>query len=231
MRKRSAVIMTILIAEDDPLLCCCLADLLAREEGFEVAGSIAVGPDTLEAAARLRPDVILLDLPLPDLSALDILEQLSSRPYAPPILVLSGDDQEPAQLDIARSGARGFLSKEQAIITLSPAIRAVARGELWYSPRICDLIFREFCILTRHERERQRPAGQLTDREREVLVRLARGLTNNQIAAELFMSVHTVKLHVQHIFRKLNLPNRTEAAVFAVREGLLDLPSERLSLS
>jgi DNA-binding NarL/FixJ family response regulator len=218
--------MTILIAEDDPLLRHFLADLLAREDGFEVAGSISLGPDLLDAVARLRPEVLLLDLGLPAPTGLESLEQLSSRADAPAVLVLSSDDQEQTQLEIARAGARGFLSKDQAVTALPPAIRAVAHGELWYSPRLCDLIFREYRVLMRREREERRPAGQLTDREREVLVRLARGLTNNQIAADLFMSVHTVKLHVQHIFRKLNLPNRTEAAVFAVREGLLDLPAD-----
>ncbi len=219
--------MTILVAEDDPLLRRFLVDLLAREGDFEVVGAVAGDLESLDAITRLRPDLLLLDLHFAAPSALDTLEQLTSRPDAPATLVLSADPQEETQLEVAQSGARGFLSKDDAVTALPQAIRAVARGELWYTPRVCDSIFREYRSLVRRAREQQRPADQLTDREREVLIRVARGLTNNQIAADLYMSVHTVKLHVQHIFRKLNLPNRTEAAVFAVREGLLDPPAVR----
>jgi DNA-binding NarL/FixJ family response regulator len=213
--------MTILVAEDDPLLRCFLVDLLAREAGFEVLGTVA-GAEVREAVGQLRPELLLLDLSQPALCGLQTLEQLAALLEAPAILVLSAEDDDETQLEVARSGARGFVSKEQAVTTLPTAIRAVARGELWYSPQVCSSIFHEYRQLVRQTREQQQPASQLTPRERDVLVRVARGLTNNQIAADLYMSVHTVKLHVQHIFRKLNLPNRTEAAVFAVREGLLD---------
>lgn len=214
--------MTILVAEDDPLLRCFLVDLLAREEGFQVVGGMAAGRETLDAVARLEPDLLLVDLnPLAPF-ALQVVEQLTGLAEPPAILVLCAADDEMTQLEVARSGARGFLSKAHAAAALPSAIRAVARGELWYSPEICRSIFHEYRQMVRQSREQQQPASQLTPREREVLIRVARGLTNNQIAADLYMSVHTVKLHVQHIFRKLNLPNRTEAAVFAVREGLLD---------
>lgn len=214
--------MTVLVGEDDPLLRHFLTELLSREAGFEVAGSVGAGQELLDAIALLRPDLVLLDLNPLASEGLQIVEQVVERDEAPVVLVLGAAEDDALPHAAARSGARGYLSREQAATTLPEALRAVARGDLLYSPQVCRGVFDEYRKLRRQAREQQEPAALLTPREREVLVRVARGLTNNQIAADLYMSVHTVKLHVQHIFRKLDLPNRTEAAVFAVREGLLD---------
>jgi len=214
--------LSILIAEDDALLRSLLAEILSAQDGFEVVGSMESGREVVDAVARLRPTVLLLDLHLPGLSGLRVLEQLNDLPEGPLVLVLSGDEEEDTQLEVARNGARGFLPKSRAGSVLPQAIRAVAGGELWFTRQVSERIFREYHQLVRRVREQERPANQLSDREREVLVCVARGMTNGQIARDLFMSIHTVKLHIQNIFRKLNLPNRTEAAVFAVREGLLD---------
>jgi DNA-binding NarL/FixJ family response regulator len=212
----------ILVAENDALLQSLLVEILGREEGFEIVGSVGTIPEALQAVAELRPQVLVLDLDLMGASGVKVLESLGGVPGAPSVLALSGDENEETQLEAIRSGVCGFLPKSQGASALPQAIRALAHGQLWFSPQLSLRIFREYHQLVRRFREEERPTNQLSTREREVLQRVARGMTNNQIARDLFMSIHTVKLHVQNILRKLNLPNRTEAAVFAVREGLLD---------
>ncbi len=215
--------ITILIAEDDALLRSFLSEVLDREPDFSIAASVADGNSCLEAIQQHQPQIVLLDLNLPGLSGMKVLERLGQQETEGPcVLVLSGTEDEETQVEAARNGARGFLAKSQAVSLLAQAIRAVADGELWFSRRVSSYIFLEHQRLVRRVREQDRPLNQLSDREREVLACVARGMTNGQIAGDLYMSIHTVKLHIQNILRKLNLPNRTEAAVFAVREGLLD---------
>lgn len=213
----------IYIAEDDPLLQSFLATILDAEPDFEVVGCTINGNDVPSAVARLRPHLLLMDIHLTGISGLRVLEHLGDNEGLA-VLILSSDEAEETQLESARNGARGFLPKAHAVAQLGPAIRAVTGGQLWFEPRIVAQIFREHQRLVRQARVVQQPAHLLRDGERKVLSCVARGMTNPQIAAELFMSVHTVKLHIQNILRKLNLPNRTEAAVYAVREGLMDPP-------
>ncbi len=213
--------VSVVIAEDDALLRNLLTTLLAQEEGLEVVGSAASGAECLDTVRQLRPRVLLLDLHLPGMSGLKVMEALEPGGEGPLTLVLSGSEDEETQLQAARSGARGFLPKSQAATVLARAIRSVAEGEVWFSRRVSERIFQEYHQLARRTREQDKPLNQLSEREREVLICVARGMTNSQIAADLYMSVHTVKVHIQSILRKLNLPNRVEAAVYAVREGLV----------
>lgn len=218
---------SILIAEDDALLRSMLAARLEGEEGFTVIGSVGDGREVTAAVRELQPEILLLDLNLPGLPGLKVLEQLSGVEHPPQVLVLSGEEVEEAQVRAAQSGARGFVHKSLGVASLPDAIRAIAGGETWFSPHVVAHIVREYPVLTRRLQELERPVNQLSDREREVLVRVARGLTNRQIADELYMSVSTVKAHLQSIIQKLQLANRTEAAVYAVREGLLEPAEER----
>lgn len=213
--------VTILIAEDDPLLRAFLTDVLAGHPEIRVLGSVGDGREVLAAANRLKPQIVLLDLHLPGLAGLKVLELLLESENPPRVLVLSGDEANETQLEAARGGAKGFLPKSQAISKLADAIQAVASGGMWFAPQVVEQIFNEYPRLVRRTQQMDRPVDQLSAREREVLICVARGMTNQQIARELFMSLSTVKVHLHNVFQKLNLPNRTEAAVFAVREGLL----------
>jgi DNA-binding NarL/FixJ family response regulator len=214
--------VSIFVAEDDALLRDLLTQLLSGHEDFVVLGVAGNGAQALEAVGRLQPDVLLLDLGLPQVPGQIVLERLAAVENAPRVLVLSGTEDEGTQLEAARAGARGFLQKSQACMFLPEAVRKVAAGEAWFSSHILGLILNEYPVYVRRVRHQEGPAHQLSQREREVLVRVARGKTNQQIADDLFLSVSTVKVHIRNIFDKLNLPNRTEAAVFAVREGLLE---------
>lgn len=214
--------LSLLVVEDDDLLRSLLVATLNSQPRFRVLEELADGRDVLAAVERHRPDVVLLDLHLPGQSGLSVLKSLSRSEGGPAVLVFSGDEDAETQLEAARHGARGYLPKSRGAQCLTKAIETVARHELYFAPEIRGRIYHEFVVVTGRAREEQKPLNKLTERERDVLIGVARGLTNKQIGSELFMSVHTVKLHVQNILKKLQLPNRTEAAVLAVREGLLD---------
>jgi DNA-binding NarL/FixJ family response regulator len=226
--SQSCGTISVVIAEDDALLRHFLLRQLADQEGFRVLGDVGNGREAVEAVAELKPRVLLLDLDLPELSGLEVLERLSATENPPRVLILSGEEMEETQLEAARRGASGFLCKSQAGSSLLPAIRAVAAGEAWLSPGLVRRILDDYSPLARRVREEEAPASKLTNTEREVLVQIGRGKTNPQIGQDLCMSVSTVKVHIQGVFRKLGLQNRAEAAVFAEREGLLH-PAETSS--
>jgi DNA-binding NarL/FixJ family response regulator len=212
---------TIFIAEDDALLQEMLADALEDHEELSVLGSAGNGRSALEETAKQKPDVLLLDLNLPDLSGLQVLAELQAAEYTPQVLVLSGEESEEVQLTAAKNGARGFLPKTGALSALPATIGKVASGELCFSPRVVQRILKDYAALARRVEEQDSPLSRLTPREREVLVAVARGLTNGQIGRELYMSVSTVKVHLHNLQQKLGLPGRTDVVVFAVREGLV----------
>ncbi len=215
-------LITVLIAEDDALLLHFLTQRLAVEEGLSAVGCAATGREALAAAGELRPRVLLLDLGLPDLSGLEVLTHLSTQAHRPAVLVLTGDEAEETQLEAVRRGARGFLCKSEAGPALPEAIRGVAAGETWLSPRLVGRIMDDYPALVRRAREQRSPVQRLNEKEREVLIRIGRGMTNLEIAAELYLSVSSVKQYSRSIIRKLELTNRAGAAIFAAREGLLE---------
>jgi DNA-binding NarL/FixJ family response regulator len=213
---------TVYLAEDDPMLRDLFLEALALRGELELVGMTGSGREVAGAVARLRPDLLLLDVHLPDLSGLEVLDQLSLLEERPKVLVLSGDEDEAVQLRAAQGGAQGFVRKAEALQELWRAIEAVARGEPWFRPEIIARALSAYPAMLRAARGTRRPLDLLTEREREVLLEVARGLTNQQVAAQLHISLSTVKVHIGSIFEKLNLQSRTEAAVLAVREGLLD---------
>jgi DNA-binding NarL/FixJ family response regulator len=218
-------VTTILIAEDDPLLCSFLVERLTGHEDLEVVGCAANGREAVDAVAELHPDILLLDLGLPELPGLKVLERLSAMEALPGVLVLSGDETDETQLEAARHGARGFLCKSRASAALPDAIRAVAAGEVWLPRHLIGRILHDYPTLTRRVREQERPVSQLTSKERDVLAHMARGMTNQRIAGDLQVSLSTVKVHLRNAFRKLEVSNRAEAAAYAMREGLLESSS------
>lgn len=219
--QTSEIRISVLIVEDDALLCHFLEHVFVGQDEFVVVGTAADGREALTLADRKKPAVLLLDLGLPDMTGLEVLERLSLGDQPPAVLVLTGEEREEVQMAAIRRGARGFLCKSQAAAALLPAVRAVAAGDAYFSPRVMGRIVDDYPALLRRVAQHDGPLSRLTDREREVLVRLGRGMTNPQIAEELFLSISSVKLHIRSLFKKLDIPNRAGAAVFAAREGLL----------
>lgn len=220
----------VLIAEDDALLRDLLTRTLAVQDDIRVLGAIGNGGDVWAAVSDLKPAILLLDLHMPELPGLKVLERLGRMAEPPRVIVVSGDEANETQLEAARLGARGFVCKSRAATTLVEAIRVVAAGGVWFAPPVVSLMLNEYPALVEEHRQQRRPIGQLTEREHEILIRVARGMTNRQIAEDLFLSVSTVKVHVRHIFEKLKLSNRMEAALFAVREGLVEAEAAKQAL-
>ena len=220
-RETAQPSISVLIVDHDPLLCALIARSLGEGSGVKVVGTAGNREELLRAMQAHRPDVVTLDLELSGVAASELLSTLMSLPEPPAVLILSSNDEEDLQVEVGRNGAQGFLSKAAAIDALPAAIQAVARGEVWFTRRVQGRILREHQDLYRRVQAESGPLAQLTAREREVLIGASRGLTNTQIAKQLFVSSHTVKLHMKNVLRKLNMSSRTEAAVLAVKEGLL----------
>lgn len=212
---------SVLIVDHDPLLCALISRSLGEGNGVKVVGTAGTREELLRAMQAHGPDVVTLDLELSGVAATELLATLMSLPQPPAVLILSSNEDEDTQVEVGRIGAQGFLSKAIAIDSLPAAIQAVARGEVWFTRRVQGRILREHQHLYRRVQAESGPLAQLTAREKEVLIGASRGLTNTQIAKQLFVSSHTVKLHMKNVLRKLNMSSRTEAAVLAVKEGLL----------
>ncbi|WP_433378321.1 response regulator [Actinoplanes sp. CA-142083] len=197
----------VLIVDDHPAVRRGLRTFLELADGLEVTGEAADGPTALEMIAETGPDVVLLDMMLPGLDGVEVLHELRRRELACRVLVVSSfADRMPAAI---RAGARGYLSKDVDPGALVAAVRSVAAGHLLLDPSAADALLAPTAT-----------GETLTARERDVLTLLAEGRSNREIAQTLVVSEKTVKTHVSSILLKLGLADRTQAAVYAVRQGL-----------
>lgn len=205
----------ILVADDHPMLREGLVAVLATQPDFEVVGEAADGAETLRLAESLRPDVILLDLEMPGMDGVDALRRLREAGSAARVLVFTAYDTDERILGALRAGARGYLLKGASRGEIFSAIRTLHSGGSLLEPAVVTR------LLDNLGGERA-PHEGLTPRELEVLALLVRGLTNREIAGELFVTERTVKFHVGSILAKLGAANRTEAARIATRQGLVE---------
>lgn len=203
----------VVVADDHPIVREGLRRFLDSRDGIEVVGEAADGEQAVARAARLRPDVVLLDLVMPVLDGLGAIERILARDPDARILVLTSFAGEDQVLPALRAGAAGYLLKDADPAEVERAVRAVAAGESPLDPAVAGRVLRAV-------RPGSDPVAALTPREREVLGLLARGLTNRQIARELVVAEKTVKTHVSAVLAKLGVADRTQAALLAVREGL-----------
>ena len=205
----------LLVVDDHPVVRQGLRTFLETRPDFEVVGEAGDGEAALGEAARLRPDVILMDLVMPGVSGLEAIGRIRSSQPEARILVLTSFASADQVLPALRAGAAGYLLKDAAPSEVEAAIRAVHRGEGLLDPAITATVLAEVA------RPGDDPGfASLTPREREVLSLLGRGLTNAAIARELFVAEKTVKTHVSSILAKLRLADRTQAALYAARLGL-----------
>ncbi|WP_405696108.1 response regulator [Streptomyces sp. NBC_01185] len=213
----------VLIADDQMMVRQGFTVLLNAEPGIEVVGQAVDGLDALEKAAELGPDVVLMDIRMPRLGGIDATRRLTGEPgSAVKVLVLTTFDLDEYVYEALRAGASGFLLKDASADELAQAVRVVAAGDALLAPNLTKRLIAEFSRVSAGPRApRRERAGDLTERETEVLSLIAQGLSNAEIAAGLVVAEQTVKTHVSRILVKLGLRDRTQAAVFAYESGLV----------
>ena len=202
----------VLIADDHPLARAGLQELLRALGDIAVVGAAAGGDEALRLAAEREPDVVLMDLEMPGTDGIQATRELCTRRPAPAVVVLTSFSDRERILAALDAGAVGYLLKDAAPDELARAIRAAARGDAPLDPRAA----RELLA----QRDRTRAGPQLTEREQEVLALVAQGLPNKLIARRLAISERTVKGHLTHIFERIGVADRTQAALWARDHGL-----------
>ena len=213
----------ILIVDDHTLFRRGIADVLTNRQDLEVIGEAADGLEGLEKAKELKPDVILMDLNMPRCSGMEAIQALQTAMPEVKVLVLTVSEMEEDLFASVKYGARGYLLKGAEPEELVQAIYHVAQGEAIVSPLMATKLLTEFQDLT--VEVKKKPAEEinadLSPREGEVLQLVAKGATNREIGDALFISENTVKTHLQNIMEKLHLANRSQAAAYAVKKGLV----------
>jgi DNA-binding NarL/FixJ family response regulator len=218
-----AEVVRVLIADDQALFRRGLYVVLGTEADIEVVAEADNGQVAVELAEELAPDVVLMDVRMPSLSGIDAARRIRDLLPSTRILMLTVSDEEDDLYEAIKAGANGYLLKEISVEEVAEAIRAVVRGQSLISPSMASKLLSEFNALSRRASEREQfPAPVLTARELEVLKLVARGMSNKEVAEELFISENTVKNHVRNILEKLHLHSRMEAVMYAVRKRLLD---------
>jgi DNA-binding NarL/FixJ family response regulator len=212
-------VTSILLADDQELVRTGLRMILSAEEDLEVVGEAVDGRQAVDLAHALRPDVVLMDIRMPVLDGIAATSRITGTLRDVKVVMLTTFDRSQLVYDSLLAGASGFLLKDAPAEQLVGGVRAVARGEELLAPRITRRLIEEF---TRAGRQ-GRPPGydQLTERETEVLGLVARGRSNAEIAAELYVSVQTVKTHVARLLAKLGLRDRVQVVVLAYEHGLV----------
>jgi DNA-binding NarL/FixJ family response regulator len=208
----------LLIADDHPVVRDGLSGMLAADPGFEVLGEAADGAEAVRLAQALQPDVILMDLRMPEMDGVTAIAELARRGVASRVLVLTTYDTDSHVLSAIEAGATGYLLKDAPRAELLRAVRAAARGEAVLSPSVATRLI---------DRVRSPDADPLSQRELEVLELVAGGSTNREAAAQLFVSEATVKTHLLHIYAKLGVSDRTAAVAAAFNRGLLTPNTKR----
>ncbi len=210
----------VLIADDEAIVRDGLRVLIELADDLRVVGEAADGQEAVELVRELQPEVVLLDIRMPNMDGLEATRTLMALPSPPRVLLLTTFDRNEYLYDAMRAGASGFLLKDTRRAQLIKAIRGVASGEQLVAPSITRRLIEEFC---RRPSPDERPVGLdgLTSREVEVLALVARGLTNAEIASTLVVAETTVKTHIARILSKLGLRDRTQAVVTAYENGLV----------
>jgi DNA-binding NarL/FixJ family response regulator len=214
-------VISVLLADDQAMVRAGLRLILSAEPDIRVVGEAADGVEALAATRRLRPDVTLMDVRMPRLDGIAATRQLlQSDPALTRVVVLTTFDEDSHVYEALRAGASGFLLKTAPPEDLVQAIRVVAAGAALLDPAVTRRVIEEFARTPAHA-ERPAEVGRLTEREREVMHLVARGLSNAEIAATLVISEATVKTHVARVLDKLGLRDRVQAVVYAYEHGLI----------
>jgi DNA-binding NarL/FixJ family response regulator len=210
----------VLVADDQSMVRAGFRMLLAGEEDIEVVAEASNGLEAVDKTARFHPSVVLMDIRMPELDGLQATRRILAADNGARILVLTTFDLDEYVYEALRAGASGFVLKDDSPEQLIAAIRTVAAGEALLSPTITKRVIQKFARMPRPAPPKE--LDDLSERERDVFRLMARGLSNGEIAQELYISETTVKTHITHILQKLNLRDRVQAVVLAHRSGVFE---------
>lgn len=212
-------VVRILVADDHPVVRDGLIAMLSTQTDFRVVGQASTGREVVANIEIARPDVVLLDLEMPDLDGVEALRQVTAEHPEVKVLVFTAFDDDERIVSAVQAGAQGYLLKGSPRDEVFDAIRVISQGGSLLQPVVASKLMRHVSS--------QGVRSRLTARELEALHLLAKGMTNKEIAAELVITVRTVKFHVSSILRKLEAGNRTEAVRIAAERGIIDLQQDR----
>lgn len=225
MREASSQRIRVLLADDHAVLRQALRLLLEMHEEVEVVGDVADGREAIEAAGRLLPDVVLMDLAMPGLNGVEATRQITQRIRGVRVLILTGYGDDERILDALRAGASGYVIKRSDVNELLLAIQSVYRGNPYISASLSDGRT-PLELLLQAQSGRPGAGDTLTPREREILQLVAEGHPNQSIADQLFLSVKTVEAHKAHIMAKLGKQKTTDLIRYAIRKGIISLDAD-----
>ena len=211
----------VLLADDHTILRAGLRMMIDAQPDIEVVGEASDGRQALNEAQRLQPDIVLMDITMPEMNGIEATRQIKRAMDSTRVLILTMHENEEYLFQVLRAGASGYILKEAAGAELISAIRIVCSGRFYMSPSAQSMMVGDYLQRVRSGEERDSYSA-LTEREREILKLVAEGHTNNQIAERLFISPKTVDTHRTHIMDKLNLHSRAELVKYAMRRGLLE---------
>jgi DNA-binding NarL/FixJ family response regulator len=221
-------VIRVLVADDQALVRGGFRMILDAQKDIEVVAEAEDGREALARARELSPDVVLMDIRMPELDGLEATRRLLAGGGGPRVLILTTFDADEYVYDAMKAGASGFLLKDVRPEQLADAVRTVAAGDALLAPAITRRLVEQFVRRPPPGSARPTELAQLTERELDVLVLVARGLSNNEIASALFLTEATVKTHLTHILAKLSLRDRVQAVVVAYESGLVQ-PGEPVS--
>jgi two-component system response regulator NreC len=212
----------LILADDHAVVRSGIRMLLEAQPDIEIVGEVESGREAIEQTRKLRPDVVLMDVQMPEINGIEATQQIKKLAPETAVLALTMHEDDQYFFEMLHSGASGYVPKRAAPDELVTAIRTVARGEIFLYPSLATRLVQDY--LKRADGEDEPLVyDDLTPREREVLVLIAEGLTNAEIADKLVISVKTVDRHRENIMRKLNMHNRIDLVKYAIRTGLIEL--------
>jgi DNA-binding NarL/FixJ family response regulator len=214
------VTIRVIVADDQSMVRAGFRMLLSREEDIEVVAEASDGREAVDAARSLQPDVVLMDIRMPELDGLEATRRLTSGGEGPRVLILTTFDLDEYVYEALRAGASGFVLKDDPPEQLLSAIRIVAGGDALLSPSVTKRVIKQFVRAPQPAPPKE--LDELTERELDVFRLIARGLSNAEIGRELFIGDTTVKTHITHILQKLGLRDRVQAVVLAYQAGLFE---------
>ena len=212
--------ITVIIADDHELFREGTRNLLSKEKDIEIIGEVGNGKDAIEQVAKLQPNIVLMDIAMPVINGIEATRKIKASQPSTAVLILTAYDNDQYIFELLEAGAAGYLLKNVNGNELINAIRAVYGGEAVLHPAIAHKIFSRFSPVN-HEKSQTDNKVEVSEREMEILRLAAKGMSNQDIADNLFLSRRTIQAHLGNIFRKMDVGSRTEAVFQAIRKGWL----------